>query len=239
MRYDPINRTLHLEKKNCTGCGYSGRPGTESTPLPCSGCKGTGRGPRGGVRGCRKCYGSGKEYDHENRRQPCSVCRGDYVGFTTENFCDNAPAEAIAALPLAVVRQYRDQSWNESYLGLGTVWSCTDYGTAWAGTDEDLVTRVASDLAKERVQATKIAVYDRDSDVAYLADSLVIVLTQTGYSVRPVYTEAADTPELIAAESSLELNYTEAHAYGMAVYNAGGNGTMAAATYRKPRHLMR
>ena len=143
MRYDAATHTLHLGKKNCW-CG----DGTQSRKMPCPTCNGTGKGPRGGRNGCRKCYGSGNAYDHDNR-VPCSKCGGDYIDHDDENWCDNAPAGLVQSLPWAVMRQNRAQSFAEAYLGTG-LFSCTDYGTAWSQNDNDgLISHIKSD---ERLQ---------------------------------------------------------------------------------------
>ena len=187
MKLDHATRTLTLEATDCRQCKY-GTPGTGPTPVACPTCKGTGKGPRGKARGCRNCYGSGRAWDHETR-QPCSSCGGNYIGADREDFCDSAPVDAVLSLPLSIVRIGRANTWNENYLGIGTLWSCTDYGRTAESDDDAILADIRGKLATDRTQATKIVhPYERDAQTATLVDSLVIVVTRNGYSVRPYTT---------------------------------------------------
>jgi hypothetical protein len=220
MLFDPNTFTLTLDLKDCTACFGSG---LVSTRIDCRACNGSGNGPRGGKGRCPKCHGYGNDYDHVNQ-STCEKCNGSPHRAESENWCDNTPAEAVAALQLRVARQDREVSWNESYLGLNSLWSCQDYGTAWERPDIEVLSDVREKLLNDRTQAVKLLAgdYDRDATTAPIVRGLVVVVSRGGYSVR------ADT-SLAESLAEREPDYTTAHIVGMAVYNAGGNGTMAAA----------
>jgi hypothetical protein len=220
VRFDPNNFTLTLDLTDCTRCHGSG---LVSTRIDCRTCKGTGKGARGGVRGCKSCYGSGNGYDHVNR-STCEKCNGSPQRAEMETWCDGVPTEAVAALQLRIARQDRAVSWNESFLGLGCLWSSADYGRAWEREDIEILSDIREKLLADRTQATKLlaAGYDREATTAEIVRGLVIVVTHGGYSVR------ADT-ELAESNAEREPDRAVALQIGMAVYRSGGNGTMAAA----------
>ena len=174
MLYDNTTRTLTLDKRDCY-CG----DGTQNWVGPCPVCDGTGRGPRGGARGCKTCWGGGRKVD-QSRTMTCTRCNGDWQRMEDENWTHDAPDEAVLSLPIRVVRSERRMSWVESYIGLG-LWSCTDYGRAWEGTDADVIEKVTADL--RHVQACKITRKTDDEKVLVLCDELVIALSPQGYSV--------------------------------------------------------
>lgn len=212
MKYDATTRTLRLEPKDCTTCAYgAGGRGEYTGSKICEVCNGTGRGPRGGRGGCRSCY-NGRQHDFDNPIV-CPSCNGTWQGAAMENFCDRPPAEAVESIPMFFIALGRDNTWNENYLGLGTIYSCTDYGTrflTWAGQpDKDAADDVAQALmmearehfAKEVPQATKVLKkYERGDKVATLHDALIFVLTQTGYNVRAM----SDLPENFRENSVAE-----------------------------------
>jgi hypothetical protein len=229
MLFDLTTRTLTLDVKQCTRCG--GR-GDQPTHITCPRCNGTQRGPRGGRGGCG-CYG-GKVWDHENR-VTCDNCHGNPDGASRETWTDAAPVEAVMSMSLIVIRQDRGGSWNESYLGLGCLWSSVDYGERWEREDDTpLLEEIVEQLRHDRTQACKIIAsdYDRDAPTAQVARGLAILLHRNGYSVR-----VATTDNLARAQAEPEGH--KALALGTAVYQAAGNGTLAAAgAYLTNRNLV-
>lgn len=184
MRFDAESRTLTLELRDCRTCEYgAGERGQYTGKKVCETCHGTGNGPRGGRRQCRGgCFGGGSVADFDNPIT-CPNCNGDWASHDSETFCDTAPAEAVAALPIRLVRQDRDSYWVEKYLGLG-LFSVTDYGRRWEQDDEVVLAEVTEKVREDRTQATKILrPYERGQQVATLHDELVIVLNRYGYSV--------------------------------------------------------
>ena len=195
MKFDPTTRTLTLEPTDCRQCRYQEPQGTIAAMETCPTCGGSGRGTRGGARRCKGgCFGSGQIVSRVERAL-CPACRGKFVSASQENWTDTAPLEAVQALPIRVVVANRDSTWNERHLGLGSIWSTTDYGQRWddakarvmadpnTTTDEvfaPLVEEVRSQLANERVQACKIV---RDRESLVLHDEIVVILHRGGYTV--------------------------------------------------------
>lgn len=164
------NGRLVFDKKACSCC----KEGKTCSVDACPECKGTGRGKRGKVGGCRKCNGSRKYYNWE-RKVTCDICHGNYQDFQDETVYDYIPKGLFASMPFKVVRQYAGQSFNEQYLGLGMVFGCTDYGAAWGRNDADIIADVKTNYSH---QACKIAKED-----GTLAKGITIVVKPQGYSV--------------------------------------------------------
>ena len=224
MLYDSNTRTLTLDSTACTGCKWEGatpRPGMQRVivSVPCPKCKGTGKRGNGYCLNYG-CHGGTMRKPSDTEWETCRKCGG--TALQPETWCDSAPQEAVADIPVRVERQNRGISMNESLLGLGCLWSCTDYGRAWDANDDDtLRDEIIKRLTTERTQAIKIV----DRETGKLADEIVVVVSRGGYSLRAGSNAAAD--------SARELDYDTGMAYGTAVANAGGNGTIAAATYHK------
>lgn len=185
MKFDMTARALVLGKKDCTTCRYgAGERGQYTGKKTCDKCNGTGAGPRGGRHSCRACSGFGTQPDFDNPIA-CPVCGGDWQDAMDETFTDEAPVGAVLSMPIVVARLDRNNTFNENYIGLGCLWSATDYGTAAETSDEDLILKIRHELETQRTQATKIVrPYERGQTVALLHDTLVIAVTRNGYSVR-------------------------------------------------------
>lgn len=180
MLFNQETMTLTRQACECRSCRGTG---TQLKALACPQCDGTGKGPRGGRGGCRKCHGHGTHYS-PNHTETCSACEGKPEDASYETWCDKAPVEAARSMPMVVVRLNRLNTFNEAYFGHGTLWSCTDYGAANSQTDDELVARVRESLTMP-VQAIKIVRgYERDAEVLPLHDILVISVTRDGYAVR-------------------------------------------------------
>jgi hypothetical protein len=179
MHYHVRNRTLTLGKTRCRRC----EKGTVAARKDCRTCRGTGNGPRGGRRGCQTCHGSGDSWDHEDRRV-CQNCHGDWRHAEPETWTDAVPKELLELIPLRVERVDRANSWNENFLGMGTVYSCQDYGRAALTDDETMQKVVRHHLLRNRVQACKVTTGNRSDKVRKVARALVITVTSDGYAVR-------------------------------------------------------
>ena len=181
---------------------------------------------------------------------------------------DSLPTGALANIPAVVVRIDRESSWNEQYIGLGTIFSVTDYGDAWSTPDDVMLAKWSE--KDERPQACKVArelcpvcgittdsgyvkipddtalgyrysderrvgkncghVADRAAwTVAALASHIVIVVTRGGWAPRAIFdNDVHATLDDAAREVPADIG----RAIGMAIFAAGGNGTMAAAKLR-------
>lgn len=189
---------LVCETRNCI-CNHPAAPcpaGRVAGRQACSECKGTGNGKRGGKGGCRKCHGFGTQPDFVNHVE-CGSCEG--TGIVPETIYDGLPTEIWAGLDFRVFRTDRQQTWNEQWLGIGYCWTSTDYGRAWAGTDEALLEYVRNERC--RVQACKVARED-----GTLCDFVAIAIMPHGYTVHGVFSDEGRDPRTDhATEEALSL----------------------------------
>lgn len=175
-----MTATMHIENgkmifgtRECSQCYGAGKIAKQ---IPCRTCKGSGRGKRGGARGCKACYGFGHEYDHVNR-VVCPTCNGlNSMASEPATRFDTMPDSIWQGLEFRVVRSNRRQTWSEAYLGYGCVVSVTDYGRHKDMTDDQLIEAVRNGSSSH--QACKVT--REDGTVA----SFVAILTNdNGYSV--------------------------------------------------------
>ena len=165
------------------------------------------------------------------QKKRCTVCKGDgYLRLQAvicntcngtrrraETFSDYVPQEMIDSVPVRILRADRQASWNESYLGIGCVYSCIDYGDAARQSDEALLARL-----KERnthFQACHFVRLENRQPVEFV-EAFGVYVNRSGFSVRPIF---ASTGLKTFNPPGTDI------AIGLAVANAGGNGTLAAA----------
>ena len=195
------------ESKTCASCEGFGKGARYRSN--CKTCKGTGRGPRGEKRRCKACYGRGWEYQTD-MMLPCPVCKG--TGRVKQSRCDRVPLEIVAKLPIRILIRRGGNTFNESYLGVGCVWSVADYGTAYSllrrGAElKELSERVAEfqkrikeQLTQRSTQAIHISTED-----GTLCDFIAVIVNSGGYSLRAMYgpVESADVDKQDKSEASL------------------------------------
>jgi hypothetical protein len=174
-----INGKIVLGTKSCHWCGDTKHPGLMASRKTCPKCKGTKRGPRGGRGGCRDCDHNGQVYDHENLIT-CGACNGTKI--VPENICDTITAAQWQSMEFKVIRDENGRfGFNESYLGLGYVSTCVDYGTAWGRNNADeLIEKVKAD--SNFIQATKIAKNDLT-----VCKYIAILVSKSGYKIKAVF----------------------------------------------------
>ncbi len=217
MKLDLENRTVILESKPCYGCDGTGKRFANEWQV-CPDCNGTGNGKRGGRNGCRKCSGMGKNIVVTKRLETCPNCNG--TGNMPENRSDCVPPEWWNLFTFKVYRQERKQTYNEYLLGIGCVYSCTDYGTAARMSDETVIAEIKNEKGGDFLQLCKIANKENK-----LADHIGIFINENGYSVRPVYdSDGSDAKQTIARERGKD----EGFRVGTAIARNGGNGTLGA-----------
>jgi hypothetical protein len=163
-----------FETTRCHSCLF-GNPGKVAGKNPCSECQGTGKGKRGKVGGCNKCYGYRTEPDFVNLKE-CSVCSGS--GRVPETITDCIPDEIVKSLPLEIIRTDRRATWQEEYLPIGLLYSCIDYGTLASLDDTRAIEKVRAEL--HSVQACKVVQDDR------LCHALQVIVRTNGYAVQAV-----------------------------------------------------
>ena len=194
------NGTVVLETTSCH-CSSTPTPG-QIVPLR-SCCQ---------KKRCGVCKGEGYV---RLAAETCSTCKG--TTRRTETLSDYASQEMIDSVPLRILRADRQASWNESYLGFGCVYSCIDYGDAARQSDEALLARL-----KERnthFQACHFVRLENRLPVE-LVEAFGVYVNRNGFSVRPIF----------ASTGLKKFNRPGTDiAVGLAVANAGGYGTLAAA----------
>ena len=208
------NGKLIIGLRKCRTCWGSG---TIAPQITCRICKGTGRGARGGRGGCHGCSGMRVQYDQLNQ-VTCPKCGGVNSEQAEQgDLYDYLPDDLWAALPMKVYRAERALSYNESFLGLGTVYSCEDYGRSAQMTDGALIAEVRR---PHTVQGCKVAQTD-----GTLCDHVGIFTARNGYSVRAVF---SDGPSAIEATIARERGKDEGRAVGSMLAGVGLNGTLGA-----------
>jgi hypothetical protein len=93
-----------------------------------------------------------------------------------ENVTDRIDLDIIRALPFEIRRaDSRPQTFNEAYLGIGTVYSVTDYGRYKHETDEQIIEHVKSGLNPQACNYV-------NRDTMRLCHKIVILTSNSGYS---------------------------------------------------------
>ena len=169
----------------------------------CTGCNGFGKSKRGygtyktqaladrhGVR-CWMCHGV-KTYTPP-LTNPCYSCNYNpgqdvaeiHPGDTLPDVigrCASVPREVAVSLAseweFVPMRFDRGQTWGEAYLGLGSIWSCTDYGAAWEQSDAEVIARVRESFDSGSLQWLTIMDSERT-----ITPRIVVKITRGGYSV--------------------------------------------------------
>lgn len=196
------NNVVILEKKDCN-CAKDSRlkPGTEIDQFEkvmCPKCKGTGK--RGNGR-CRNCNRKDGYFSRSCPRTPgyvpnykvftvkvCSHCNGNWQNFDDEDLCDDLPVEVLEKLPIRVVRRpNRPITFNESHIGMGTVYSVVDYGRSREWADEQFIEEIRENITGgfPSRQATKYT----KRETMELCKEIVVVTSDQGFSAWPRWEE--------------------------------------------------
>lgn len=187
MQIDTETRIVTLDTEPCTCTMGNGIPGTQPGRKTCPVCNGTRRGPRGKANGCRNCY-EGTVTDFDNR-VTCVACNGSTRVPERSTSSLNKETRAIfwSITPIRVVTVDRAASFNEQYLGLGTLFSVGDYGTAWEGMKnnrEATIKKITDEVrANNHMQLCTVANKEHR-----LCDEVVVTVTKGGYAPRPNWT---------------------------------------------------
>lgn len=215
------NGIVVLEKVECKLCDGTGM--YNSYRIPCPTCKGTRRGKRGGVNGCKDCYDGTKLIIAHDK--VCHRCNGTKL--QDESICDYTPDGFLATIPIKVFVRNANITFNEAYLGFGCLWSCEDYGRSWdyfaANGDEQ--EWIEKNIRKEKhTQICNIA----HEDTRQLCSYIGVFVNKGGYSVRAVY----ETPEEALSAIANERDKDSAMMIGSKAAELGLNGTIIGA-FRK------
>ena len=170
---------IELGRRNCRNCNERGAvPGRK----PCPKCNGTGKTKGGkGVGECRSCYGYKTAADFENN-VICPKCNGAWENFEEETLYDYMPHD-IAAEIMENVKVYdlnRPMTLNEEYIGLGYVFTCTDYGVAAENPNAAIIS-VKEHLS---VQLIKVGRPTDNPKIVEVCDHIGIYIGPYGYVVK-------------------------------------------------------
>jgi hypothetical protein len=198
MRVDENNIVI-LEKKNCY-CSRDSRlePGTvidRFKPKLCPKCKGTGR--RGNGR-CRNCNNRDEYFSHNFPRTPgyvadyqnfttkvCSTCKGNWENALDENLTDTLSGDYLSKIPIRVMRRpERSQTFNEAHLGIGTIYSITDYGKHKNYHESWIISKIRDSIVNDGFVSRQACKYT-DRDTMKLCDEILVITNNNGYSVYP------------------------------------------------------
>jgi hypothetical protein len=172
------DNTITLTTHDCVMCKHAPGKEREVVDSKCGTCNGTGRGPRGGKRGCKTCAGSGRDWVNTGRIIDCRACKGTTQ--VPDDRCTTIPSEVWEKIPFKyqVVRESRSATFNESYLGMGMLYSVIDYGRAWDNPDDEAFLKNEKSRMGNNVQLLNVWTEEKG-----LADRLVLVITHNGYYV--------------------------------------------------------
>lgn len=164
-----------LKTRGAYGSAYKTQAMADRHGVPCRSCKGTGTWTAPDFDTCYSChYNPGLDVAviHPGDTLPEPIGRCSSVS-------REIAASLAAAWEIIPVRIDRGMTWGESYLGLGSIWSTTDYGAAWQQTDVEVVARVRESLGDTgSLQWVKIMNSDR-----VITRRIAVKITRGGYSV--------------------------------------------------------
>ncbi len=239
MKINPQLRTVTLEHEDCINCkNWASRgfkPGMSPGYMTCPDCKGTCRGPRGGANRCRKCFRGQVLNTDPSAAVICEGCNGTAKVPETMNsrVTSDFYKSFLNITRVFIVPQHRSISFNESYLGIGIVCGIMDYSDRWKryldnpSNATEIIPKIFEIIQKDSfVQLSHIAKMDKDSKVIDLCSGLYALVHRDGFSVRASYmADGSDVCKKASTEPSEQLGMM----IGVAVYEEGGNGTLAAA----------
>jgi hypothetical protein len=154
---------------------------------PCRPCAGTGTVAWAPVfEDCHSCRGTGEQpvWDPARPYLPEDV-------EWTRSMPDDVVRAWAADVEIVVVRRAGNLSWGAANLGLGGIWSSTDYGEMAARSDEQVVTSVREQLARHHMQWCKVT----DRATRRVATVVAVEIRANGYQPVPVGVE--ETPLML------------------------------------------
>lgn len=204
-----VDGVLVLGKQDCPNCSHQTTPGTVPGYRTCSGCGGTGQGPRGGKNGCPKCHGyrhtfalgtvltdgftitqpyyRGAEYgercvepDFENR-WPCPSCKGDYEESADEDINDNPGPDVREYLKALPIVYSKPEARASTFMEsyIGVGFYSCEDYGRWRDRPLEELEQSVRDHMDGWLQASK---FTRKSDMR-VATAIGISLRTNGYSV--------------------------------------------------------
>lgn len=173
MKINPDNTvTLEQNTQPCRTCYGRGEVPTQE-PCPTG-----GRGPRGGLNGCKKCHGIGRHTNFQVMAV-CPSCEGnDPQHATDDSLYDFVRYEEFREAIEWVVRDATDMAFTQigTLIGSGLC-HVVDYGDHRHLSDEELIAK-----ERDKDSSTQWVKIVRKDDLR-LADAIVITRLANGYAI--------------------------------------------------------
>ena len=134
--------------------------------------------------------------------------RSEYLGlkYVGKNRTDEIPKDQaekyFGKIPIEIAgKGTRAQTFNEGFLGMGTVYSITDYGDYKRFSKKSLIDKMRARLMQKGDDVGHVQYVDVvDSKTGDIANKLLITTSRSGYSVVPVFGETtAKKPDVFAS----------------------------------------
>lgn len=154
--------------------------------VQCWNCKGSGKDKH--YKRCpndnkktygKKCEHCGATNKHSHKSIgydiiDCNLCKGS--GKRLENRFDFVPKDIIDSLDITeVVKVNRNSTFNESYLGLGQIYGCSDYGRSHDLTNDELIAEIKKDMTCTQA----LSITDKDDNLL----KFKVIQRNDGYSL--------------------------------------------------------
>jgi len=165
---------IKFKEKDCWNCGGTGKYNYWSP------CPNYGKSMRKGCPVCKATRKAEHKYSQDYELTPCKMCKG--TGKLMETACSYVPGAVLAAIPVAVYRDYHETTWNEAYLGAGFAVSVLNYSDGKNLTDDQVIKMARNHLT--HVQYCNIGT-EVEGGIE-LCDHLGIFTGTLGFNVRKV-----------------------------------------------------
>ena len=149
-----------------------------------------------------------KDIDRWTRDRKIDNTRSEYLGlkYAGKNRTDEIPKDQaekyFGKIPIEIAgKGTRAQTFNEGFLGMGTVYSITDYGDYKRFSKQELIDKMRARLMQKGDDVGHVQYVDVvDSKTGDIANKLLITTSRSGYSVVPVFGETtAKKPDVFAS----------------------------------------
>jgi ribosomal protein L32 len=172
---EKVGNILEYGERPCSSC-QGQREVRDIRPCPKYG-KVVSRLPGRVCPDCGTTRKNGHQYLDTGNMKPCRCG----TGFQTEDRYSRLPDGIFQGLAFQVTRnESRPQTFNEAYLGMGSIESVTDYGEHTRLSDAELIAKVKD--GNYYTQACKVV--DKDNR---FCDYLMIATNNSGYTVKAIW----------------------------------------------------
>lgn len=170
-----------LENRECYNCIIDHK-GFIYSDKKCPECNGTGKSKKGTGKGdCKVCHSFKTVVDFDNYK-PCPICKGtNSIKESAYDFISSTSG-LWEGLEFIVIRTEQYNTWIDSYIGLGSVYSVVDYGNAYHNTDENIINEVKANNSCHQL----IKIVNNENELK-LCDKIGIIVRKDGYQVKALF----------------------------------------------------